>query len=60
MQAEIGDVIRCNGRTAIISEIYYSDYSENEGWMIEGRDQNKEYFMWKQYFDGGTLERRTK
>lgn len=59
MKAEIGDVIRCRGRTAVITEIYYQDYYQGF-WSVEGKDQDGNYFMWKQEFDGGNLERRTK
>lgn len=53
--AKIGDMIVCQGRKAIISEIIYQQYSYDKYWMIEGRDQNGDYFMWKQRFDGGHL-----
>lgn len=57
-KAQIGDIITCRGRRVIISKITDQWYSEYDGWMIEGRDQNDRYFMWKQWSDGGTLEQR--
>lgn len=51
-KARIGDTIKCNGRTVIISDLIES-YHYETGWIIEGYDQNGKYFIWKQYFDGG-------
>ena len=53
-KAQIGDIIKCKGRRAVIEEIYYQDYYD-DFWTIEGTDQDGRYFMWKQAFDGGVL-----
>lgn len=60
-EARVGDIIRCKGKEVEIGKIYDqyppSDFT-NGSWMIEGEDCYGVYFMWKQQFDGGVLERR--
>lgn len=51
--AQKGDIIKCKGRTVVIDEVYESYYDDIDGWMIEGKDHNGRYFMWKQFADGG-------
>ena len=55
-EVQIGDIIKCQGRTAVISKIYNQFYEH--GWYIEGEDQNGLYFYWKERFDGGRLIRK--
>ena len=55
MEVKKGDVIKCQGCTVVIGEVIHSYYHSIDGWMIEGKDQNGKYFMWKQCFDGGKL-----
>lgn len=56
--ANIGDVIKCGWRKAIIGKIIYQDWSADDGWMIEGYDDRGNYFYWKQWCDGGQLEQK--
>lgn len=56
LKAQTNDVIICQGRTVIINSIdyqYYNDYLNC--WEVEGYDQNENYFIWKSYYDHGSI-----
>jgi len=52
-----GDIITCKGIRAIIKEITFQEYWEGEGYYIEFMDTNGNYRNWKQWTDGGNVER---
>lgn len=54
MKAEIGDMIRALGMTAIIGEILYQDCYDGI-FDIEFIDTQGVYRHWKQEYDGGRL-----
>ena len=50
-----GDMIKVKSKIIVIRIIFETYYSDKDGWMIEGMDENLKYFMWKQWADGGEL-----
>jgi len=50
-----GDIITCQRIRAIIKEITFQEYWEDDGYYVEFRDTNGVYRNWKQWVDGGTV-----
>lgn len=54
-QLEPGDTIVCKGIKATIKEIKFQEYWDDDGFITEFIDTNRNYRSWKQYTDGGRV-----
>lgn len=53
VKANVGDMVKVNGCSYVIGELYNADYWDRFGWDIEFVDTHGNYHHWKQYEDGG-------
>ena len=52
-----GDVIHCHGLVVALKEIEHQEWYQETGFLAEFFDTDGNYRSWKQYLDGGYVEK---